>query len=233
MTLHISNTSCNVIMHACMYVCMLGGGYEVCIALLELDSQLQQLSKCRGKVIKEGLLVLCIQSHNLLKLLVPYQSHIGRQHHQFARWVLVLKRAIPLLLGPLVVHKFLVVVVAECSRGACPGAYISTAIFMTSAKGMCTNQSDHFAISETHTAKYVSHMFLCFGGIRKTSIGRGSGVVWCIRPSRPPWYRRATHLLNGNSASQGPKICITNPRVLRFNWLQENTGMVKTGIGAM
>lgn len=89
------------------------------MTLLELYSQLEQLSEGRCEVFEEELLVPGVELHVLSEVRVLEQPQVGRQHHEITRRVLVLQGSgpgLPLvsaLRGPLLLQQQSEVLVAE------------------------------------------------------------------------------------------------------------------------
>lgn len=214
---------------------LLGGLEDESVLGLALEGHtlLKQLDIYLGELLEESIVVLGIALNVGLEALVLDQRNVGGQHHQ-CRGGLVgeLSRAVPLALVPLLLDKEAEELIAEDSWAEVPRTVKARAIGVCPAQGVCADQSDHLAVVEAHTSEHVTDVALTLCGVRQTTV-RGAGGNILVLTARAPGNLRAAELLDGGGAGQSPKIGVGDPGELGLDGLEEVTGVLETGIGAV
>ena len=146
-----------------------------------------------------------------LKLLVLYQCHVRRQHHQtLAPGVLELLRPVPLSEIPLLTQQQTIVIIAHDCRTEAPGSVETATIGVAAAERVGAAQSDNLAVVEAHAAEDGAEVFLLLGAVGKAAI-RGAHADVAVLATGAPGDGGPLHFLNGADAGEGPKVGVGDP----------------------
>lgn len=169
----------------------------------------------------------------LPEALVINQGHISRHHHQsLSGLVGELARTIPLLRLPLLLDEQTEELVGENSRAEVPRAIEAGAVGVGTSEGVSANERNNLAVIEAHTVEDVTDVLLLLAAVGEPAV-RSAGAEVLVGPARPPGDGRATQLLDGAGAGQGPEVGVGDPWELGLDGLEEITGVVEAGIGAV
>lgn len=203
------------------------------ILSLEGHAELKELDKDIRELLEESIAVLGIALDVLLEGLILDKGHISGQHHERGSGLVsVLKRAVPLLLVPLLLNKQTEELVAENSWAEVPGTVKPGAVGVAATQGMGADQCNHLAVIKAHAGEDIANVTLILGGIRQTTIGSASGDV-LVLTAGSPGDGGTTCLLNCAGTTEGPQIRVSDPGELSLDGLEEITGNLQTGVGAV
>ena len=188
-----------------------GKGHPVVLLAGKGDAQLEQLDHNVPKLIEERLVILGVPLHMLLELLILYQRHIRREHHQtLAPCILELLRPVPLPKTPLLAQQQSIVVITHHRRAESPGSLEAASVGVAATKGMGAAQSNDLAVVEAHAAEDGAKVLLLFGAIGEAAV-RGAHADVTVLTAGPPGDGGALHFLNGADAGEGPEVRVGDP----------------------
>lgn len=200
---------------------------------LERNTVLKKLDIDVRELLEEDIGILGIALDVRLEALVLDQGNITGQHHQgTSSLVGVLDRAVPLALVPLLLNEQTEELVAEDGRAEIPRSFETGAVGVGTAQSVSSDQSDHLAVIEAHAAEDITDVTVALGGVGKTAIG-GTGGNVPVLTAGAPGDDGATELLNGGGTGQSPQVGVGDPGELGLDGLEEVTGVLQTGVGAV
>lgn len=203
------------------------------LGVLEWHTELKQSHNGLGKVLEEGIIVLCVHLGVLPEALVLDELHVSGQHHEaLGLDILKLLGAVPLLVSPLLLEKELVVVIGQGSGREGPGTVVAGTVSMAATEGMSTRQGDHGTVIKAHAAKDGANVAAALAGIGQTTIGSAEGDV-TVGTASAVGDLRALHLLDGTNTSKNPEVGVADPGVGLLDRLEEVAGSLETSVGTV
>lgn len=213
--------------------CLLGRLEGHALLSLEGNTELEKLHDDVGEVLEEGVVVLGVLLDVRLEALVLDQGHVGGKHHEgLGGDILELLGAVPLLVGPLLLHEELVVVVGESGGGEGPGTRETGAVSVAAAESVGTGESDDLLIVEAHTVEDGAKVLLLLGSVGETAVGSAVRDITVVTAGSPG-NLGALHLLDGSDTSKSPEVRVGDPGELLLDGVEEVAGSVKTGVGTV
>jgi len=189
-------------------------GPPLVLGLREWYTELEKLDQYVGKLLEEDLIIGSIALDVRAEALVLDERHVGGQHHEaLGLNILVLFRAVPLLPGPLLLQKQLVVVVGQSGGREGPGTVIARAVGVAATERMGTGQGDHFLVVEAHATEDGADVLLVLGSVRETAVGSAVRDV-TVGAAGAVGDLGALHLLDGGNTGKNPEIRVGDPREL-------------------
>mmetsp|Transcript_1110 Transcript_1110/g.2483 ORF Transcript_1110/g.2483 Transcript_1110/m.2483 type:complete len:298 (-) Transcript_1110:226-1119(-) len=223
-----------------------GAVHGPCSSGVEVDTELEELLEGLGKVLEKGALVLGVLLHPGAELWVPNERQVRGQHHELARGVLVLHRALPglglmgLLRGPRVLEHLAIVLVGEGSLSPGPGAPVARSICVAAAEGVRAGEGDNLLVVEAHAVEDVADVLrrlllavvasICAGeaAIRgEALVLRGRRGLERVRPSGPEAHVGSAAGLDGDDACVHVQVSVGHARVLALDGLEEGACVVQ------
>mmetsp|Transcript_78734 Transcript_78734/g.205348 ORF Transcript_78734/g.205348 Transcript_78734/m.205348 type:complete len:245 (+) Transcript_78734:317-1051(+) len=217
--------------------------------LRSLVPQVEELPNDGTEVLHEGIRILGVKLHVLAELLVLDEHNVRWEHHEVTRWVLELHRPRPRLAlvrgldGPLVLQELAVVLVTHGRRCPCPRAPEARAICVARAEAMRSAERHDLPVVEAHTVEDVAQVCSCL--VRAARIGTRQPAV-LVGLALPHWalfaaglvlaawvegHLGATHLLDGDSGCEDPKVGIRDLRELLLDRFEKVLRVFQARIG--